>query len=137
MIYLSDHQTIASQCAIPNAQSNLYLISYISEYPHPRGIRLCVCEPKLHLKHLTNVCFEDIQNVSEAFRWICLFVFVMSSKGKAKSVWQRQLRSAIRVCVTGKRGCLGILPFQWEICYTVIQGLCSQLFSTKKCQSGS
>ena len=26
MIYLSDHQTIASQCAIPNAQSNLYWI---------------------------------------------------------------------------------------------------------------
>ena len=29
MIYLSDHQTIASQCAIPDAQSNLYWISYI------------------------------------------------------------------------------------------------------------
>ena len=29
MIYLSDHQTITSQCAIPNAQSNLYWISSI------------------------------------------------------------------------------------------------------------
>ena len=29
MIYLSEHQTIASQYAIPNAQSNLYWISYM------------------------------------------------------------------------------------------------------------
>ena len=29
MIYLSDHYTIASQYAIPNAQFNLYWISYI------------------------------------------------------------------------------------------------------------
>ena len=29
MIYLSDNQTIASQCAIPDAQSNLYWISYV------------------------------------------------------------------------------------------------------------
>ena len=28
MIWLSDHQTIASQCATPNAQSNLYRISF-------------------------------------------------------------------------------------------------------------
>ena len=27
MIYLSEHQTIASQCAIPNAQNNLYWIN--------------------------------------------------------------------------------------------------------------
>ena len=30
MIYLSENQTISSQCPIPNAQSNLFWISYLS-----------------------------------------------------------------------------------------------------------
>ena len=107
MIYLSDHQTIASQCAIPNAQSNLIESDiYSYDFSHHKCLthRALYCNLLNRLTHIPRLVatanHEEITRSKEAARQLLHF-----RRTRGRSIFSVNLTSGLPLCRAIKLFC--------------------------------